>query len=309
MATSQFAAGHAPARTRRFVALMWTLLAANIGVSAVMYVTAPAYQVLSVMVAALGIAFLHGTLRYGLKGVLVLLLLCTVVGYGMENLSIATGFPFGFYHYTNLFHLPLIGRVPLDVGTLYFAMGYNAWVMANILLDRADERIRRPFNLIALPVVASFIMAMWDVVLDPATSTINKTWIWHNAGGYFGVPFSNFVGWYFVVYLFFQAFALYLARRAQHAPVRSAGQSKAYWLPPVLLYLSVGLGWLVSYAIAPHGFAADALGHVWREHDIYETAAVVVLYTMVFASVLTILRLFQGAGMVSDADSTKLGDE
>ncbi|MBI3285255.1 MAG: carotenoid biosynthesis protein [Burkholderiales bacterium] len=59
------------------------------------------------------IAFIHGSLRYGRQGILVLFGLCTVVGYGMENLSIATDFPFGFYHYTNLFHLPQIGRVPL----------------------------------------------------------------------------------------------------------------------------------------------------------------------------------------------------
>ncbi|MBI1789724.1 MAG: carotenoid biosynthesis protein [Acidobacteria bacterium] len=284
-----------PNKVNRPTKWMWAFLIANLLVSAVMYVRAPAYQVLSVMVAAVCIAFIHGSLRYGVKGILVLFALCTVVGYGMENLSIATGFPFGWYHYTNLFHMPQIGKVPLDVGTLYFAMGYNAWVMSNILLDRADTRLHQAFNRIALPLVAAFIMAMWDVVLDPTTATINKTWIWHNSGGYFGVPFKNFVGWYFVVYLFFQAFTLYLASRAKHTPLSTADQGKAYWLPPVLLYLSVALGWIVTYAISPDGTSTDALGYVWRNQDIYETAAIVVLYTMLFASVLTLLRLFKPA--------------
>jgi hypothetical protein len=36
-------------------------------------------------------------------------------------------------------------------------------------------------------------------------------WIWLNGGEYWGVPFTNFLGWFLTVYLIFQNFALYLS--------------------------------------------------------------------------------------------------
>jgi putative membrane protein len=272
---------------------MRILLIAYTAVSAVMFVMAPTHQVLVLMVTAVCIAVIHGSMRYGLKGVLVFLLLSSLVGFSMENLSITSGSPFGRYHYTNFFHAPMIGQVPLDVGVLYFGMGYTAWVIGNILLDKADTRLDQRFNVIALPVVAAFVLAMWDVVVDPASSTIHNVWIWHHSGGYFGVPLTNFVGWYVVGYLFFQAFALYLASRSRYTPIRTNAQGKSYWLPPVVLYLLVAFGYIVTYVTSPNSEHADALGYVWRSKDIYETAAIISIYTMGFAGVLAVLRLFQ----------------
>jgi putative membrane protein len=136
-------------------------------------------------------------------------------------------------------------------------------------------------------------MTMWDVVVDPASSTIQHVWVWHSSGGYFGVPFTNYLGWYLVVYVFFQGFALYLRSRSKRIPIQTDGQGVNYWLPPVVLYLLVAAGALVVYAIAPHTEHPDALGHVWRSNDIYETAAIISIFTMGFAGVLAVLRLVQ----------------
>ena len=43
----------------------------------------------------------------------------------------------------------------------------------------------------ALPTVAAFVMTQWDLVMEPPEATIGKAWIWHDGGGYFGVPMSN----------------------------------------------------------------------------------------------------------------------
>ena len=172
-------------------------------------------------------------------------------------------------------------------------MGYTAWVISNILLDKADTRLDQRFNLIALPVVAAFVLAMWDVVVDPTSSTIHNVWIWHNSGGYFGVPLTNFFGWYVVAYLFSQGFALYLAARSRQTPIRTNAQGKSYWLPPVVLYLLVAAGYIVTYVISPNTEHADALSYVWRSKDVYETAAIISIYTMGFAGVLAVFRLFQ----------------
>jgi putative membrane protein len=272
---------------------MWLLLVAYTMVSGVTLLAASTHQVLVLMATAVCMALIHGSMRYGLNGVLVFLLLTSLVGFSMENLSIAGGSPFDQYHYTNFFRAPMIGRVPLDVGVLYFGMGYTAWVIGNILLDKADTRLDQRFNLIALPVIAAFVLAMWDVVLDPTSSTINNVWIWHNSGGYFGVPLTNFIGWFVVAYLFFQGFALHLAARARHTPIRTNPDGKRYWLPPVVLYLLVGAGHVATYFISPNTEHADALGHIWRSKDIHETAAIISIYTMGFAGVLAVLRVFQ----------------
>jgi uncharacterized membrane protein len=56
---------------------------------------------------------------------------------------------------------------------------------------------------LATPAIASFIMVSWDLTIDPMMSTITGNWVWHNGGSYFGVPVSNFLGWYLTVYVFF----------------------------------------------------------------------------------------------------------
>jgi putative membrane protein len=285
----------APARVhaRGRIALMWGLVIAYAAASGVMFVADPSRQVLALMVAGFVMAVLHGSMRYGTKGVLVFLALCLGGGLAVENFTVAAGPPFGQYHYTNALHMPMIGRVPLDVGVLYFAMGYHAWVIGTILLDKADARLGQRFNLVALPVVAAFVMAMWGVVVDPASSTIQNVWIWHNSGGYFGVPLINFIGWWVVVYAFFQGFALFLATCSRRAPIQAEGQGPGYWLPPVALYLLVAAGALVLYLVSPNTQHTDALGYVWRSADIYETAAIVSIFTMGFAGVLAVARLLQ----------------
>ena len=65
----------------------------------------------------------------------------------------------------------------------------------------------------ATPAIASFIMVSWDLTIEPMMSTITGSWIWHYGGSYFGVPVSNFLGWYLTVYAFFQSFALYARSR------------------------------------------------------------------------------------------------
>ena len=57
------------------------------------------------------IAVFHGRVRYGNKIMVIFFLITLVVSFSFENLSIFTGFPFGFYHYSpslGLLTVPLI---------------------------------------------------------------------------------------------------------------------------------------------------------------------------------------------------------
>jgi len=168
-------------------------------------------------------------------------------------------------------------------------MGYFSWVVAGTLLW-ASARPHRKLELMALPVVAAFVMTQWDVVLDPPESTISKAWIWHNGGAHFGVPLSNYLGWLLTAWLFYQAFALYLNRRSQvSAP--SGQHRRTLRLVAILLYLASGLTHVTPWLIGQSGEVADAANHVWRVGDLHETTVVVMLFTMVFTSMLAVLRL------------------
>lgn len=126
--------------------------------------------------AATGIAIAaaHALLAYGWRDTLALLLICLAITYTIENIGIASGFPFGHYHFEVLPMLPHVGTVPLIVGPLYFGMGYMAWVIGGTLLDDAHRQLEQPFQVIALPIVAAFVMVQWDVVMAPPFATLGR---------------------------------------------------------------------------------------------------------------------------------------
>ena len=140
------------------------------------------------------------------------LVVCLGVSNAFENLSILTGFPFGWYHYSDALG-PKLFLVPVLIGPAYFGMGYLSWTLARAILGDDNSRLAglRSF---ATPMIASFIMVSWDLTIDPMASTINGSWIWRDGGSYFGVPVSNFLGWYLTVYVFFQCFAVYARSQA-----------------------------------------------------------------------------------------------
>ena len=98
--------------------------------------------------AALGIAIacVHATLFYGWKNALVLLAICLVITFTMENIGVATGFPFGHYHFEVGSDLIHVGAIPIIVGPLWFGMGYFAWIVAGTLLGGAHRRLRGKSN-------------------------------------------------------------------------------------------------------------------------------------------------------------------
>jgi uncharacterized membrane protein len=122
------------------------------------------------------------------------LAVCLGVSNASENLSILTGFPFGWYHYSDAMG-PKLFLVPLQIGPAYFGVGYLSWTLARAILGDEDTRLAGLLSF-ATPAMASFIMVSWDLTIDPTMSTIAGNWVWHNGGSYFGVPLSNFLGWY-----------------------------------------------------------------------------------------------------------------
>lgn len=237
----------------------------------------------------LAFVLVHGALRYGWRGILIFVAIALIVSNVLENVSILTGFPFGHYHYTGMLG-PKLFLVPLLIGPAYIGTGYLAWIIASILVG--DVRRNSPaLTLIATPVIAAFAMVVWDLCLDPTLSTILHFWIWEHGGGYFGIPLTNYLGWYLTVYLFYQAFALY----ARFGPARPADVSmpRAFYLQAVAAYAVIGFSFMLQYVSATPRIVTDATGAQWNTGAIHETAAIVGLFTMVFVAVLAAIKLYQ----------------
>jgi uncharacterized membrane protein len=242
--------------------------------------------------AAVGIALAcaHAAFSYGWKNTLVLLTICLVTTFMMENIGLATGFPFGHYHFEVGADLPHVGIVPIIVGPLWFGMGYFAWIVAGTLFGGADRHMNGKFAIVALPIVATFVMTQWDVVMEPPEATISKAWIWHDGGAHFGVPISNYLGWLPTAWLFYQGFAIYLARR-RDLPARTMRQARALRLAAIALYLGSGLTHVTPWLMGQSGEVADAANHLWRVQDVRAATVVTMLFTMFFTSLLATLRL------------------
>ena len=158
----------------------------------------------------LAFTFLHGSQRYRLYGIFVFTALCFVIGNLAENLSVLTGFPFGRYHFTEVMG-PKLFHVPVLLGLAYVGMGYLSWTLGLIVAGERGNRLQGS-RIVTLPLAAAFLMVAWDLSMDPIWSNFVHGWIWHEGGAYYGVPVSNFLGWYLTVYLIYQSFALYLLR-------------------------------------------------------------------------------------------------
>jgi len=228
---------------------------------------------------------LHGALTYGWRGILFFLVVCLGVSNAFENLSIMTGFPFGWYHYSNAMG-PKLFLVPMLIGPAYFGMGYLSWTLARAILGDEDARLIGLLSF-ATPTIASFIMVSWDLTIDPMMSTINGSWVWHNGGSYFGVPVSNFLGWYLTVYVFFQCFAFY-ARRQFASYTKVPG----YWATPLFAYTSIIIAPILSLILGtePSTILTDPVAHQWQTHDIRTVGALVCLFTAIPFWILAVFK-------------------
>jgi len=222
--------------------------------------------------AWLTFVLVHGSKRYGWDNLFAFFTITFLISWSSEAASIATGFPFGGFHYTELLG-PKIGAVPMAVMPAYFVAGYLAWTMSTVFLVDLGAGIKRR-NLFLVPVIASFVMVMWDFCLDPIRSTIDGAWIWEEGGAYHGVPISNYAGWYLTVFVIFQLFALYLYRFSRNKRV---GQSKIYWYLAPVMYL----GLAVEFLLNPF-FQSTNL-------EIYGSVFLGCIFTMLFTSILNII--------------------
>ena len=220
------------------------------------------------------IVLLSSLVRYGKKNTAVFFLIIAAVSVFFENISMVTGFPFGLYHYS-----PVLGplRVPLIIILEYFALGYISWMIAQVLTGQYGRKIEGK-QVIVIPLIATFVFVMWDLTVDPIASTVHGFWVWQNPGVYFGVPLSNFFGWFLVGFIFFQIFSWYISRYDLKIPEKSAElMHKPFW----------------SEAPAVYGFTALCMVALifYQDTDFTVSMALVTVFTMGFVTILAFVDI------------------
>jgi putative membrane protein len=120
-----------------------------------------------------------GAVRFGLTVVVL-----TAFAYGIETTGVATGYPYGPFHYGDALGPRAFGLVPYLLPVSYLPLVLGA-------VAAAWRPATRGLGWIA---AATLILLIMDGVLDPGAAAMGF-WVWPTGGVYFGVPLSNFVGW------------------------------------------------------------------------------------------------------------------
>jgi putative membrane protein len=226
------------------------------------------------VLSALVFALVDGARHYRLRGILVFAFICLLVGNVSENLSIATGFPFGHYYFVELMG-PKLFHVPVLLGLAYIGMSYVSWTLARLIVGNPQAPVAG-LRMIALPAVASFVMVAWDLAQDPIWATVLHGWVWRDGGAWFGVPVSNYLGWYGTVFIIYLLFALYL--RSRPTPAVASQPS----LRPAIFFYAFCAAGNVLQALSTQApvVVLDPTGKQWRYADIAGASALVSLFVM-----------------------------
>ena len=221
------------------------------------------------VLSAMAFALADGARSVGARVVLVFTAICIVVGNVVENVGVATGFPFGHHYFVELMG-PKVFHVPVLLGLAYIGMAWVSWNVASLILGRSRTLGRRLFAVAAL---ASVIMTAWDLAQDPVWATALHGWVWRDGGPWFGVPVSNYLGWLGTVFCICALFALYLRRQ---------GLSELKGSPyAVVFYAVCALGnVLQTVSLDNSSLVADPTGKLWRVADITWASALVSIFVM-----------------------------
>ncbi|WP_369137663.1 carotenoid biosynthesis protein [Modestobacter versicolor] len=158
-----------------------------------------------------GVSVSHAALSRGLRTGLATAALVAVVAVLAEALGLATGFPYGEYSYSDVLGPTLLG-VPFLVPLAWLLMAWPSWLLAARLAPRS-----RPVRVL----VAAYVFAAWDVVLDPQMVQAGY-WRWaHPEPGLPGidtVPLTNLAGWLLAGLVLMTLLDLVVERTARPGP-------------------------------------------------------------------------------------------
>ncbi len=159
------------------------------------------------------IFILAGFSQIGWKKTFLFLLVGYFTAFVSEVLSIHNGFPYGLYHYieTTRNRELWVAGVPLMDSLSYVFLAYCSYSTALFIFSPIYRHGKELFILDTSSLrcawrtllLSAFLMTFLDVVIDPVALQgsrwfLGQIYYYPKKGLYFGVPMSNFYGWFLV---------------------------------------------------------------------------------------------------------------
>lgn len=174
-----------------------------------------------------------------------LLVAVATLGFASEVAGVHTGFPFGAYHYTDALG-PKIASVPVVMTFAWMTLAaYVKQLLARFEMHRGVEVL-----------VAALWLTAFDLLIDPLAANQLGYWRWESNGPFYGVPLTNFAGWFFVSLL---VFAVLKRRFAPNPTARLVGLSLIIFFSVLALAHGEATVFLIGCALCAADLSTYAL--------------------------------------------------
>ena len=225
----------------------------------------------------LAIYLLAAVTRLGWRRAALFTGLAYGVAFAAEFSSTRNGFPFGLYHYidTTRDRELWISNVPFWDSLSFTFLCYLGWRLG-VFLWAPLARARRDWQVAETRAVATswraclsgaFLMMLLDVIIDPLSLRgdrwfLGKIYYYPSGGWYFGVPLSNFAGWFLVGATTIRLYQVLEGRAFWRAGARGVRCWRyGGWLEPLLYGGILLFNLTLTFAIGE--WRLGALGIVW----------------------------------------------
>lgn len=167
-----------------------------------------------------------------------------VLSFSAEFLGTGRGVPFGGYAYSGLLG-PKLGSVPALIPLSWFVMAAASYGLARAAFPGSAWR---------RVTLATALLVVWDLSLDPAMSYLTPYWSWQDTGPFYGMPWVNLWGWTLTGLVLMTAVeALGGGWVERVRPAWWAGFYGAVLLMPLGMVVAGGLWWAALATLAGLG--------------------------------------------------------
>ena len=161
----------------------------------------------------IGFFLIHGILTMGFINMISFITISVILSATLEIIGTNTGWLTGKFKYTDrACPLPSILGVPLCYPLAWCGLVYTGmWTAICFTTDIKTSNFE-----IGLPVLllTPALVTLLDIILDPIAVHEGR-WFWEKPGRFYGVPFSNFRGWFITTLIIILSFTYVLRPELQ----------------------------------------------------------------------------------------------
>ncbi len=143
----------------------------------------------------------------GKKNTFIIISILVLLVLFVEGIGVLTGFPYGHFFYSDLMGIKIFGLVPWAVPFAFIPLTLGT-------ITIATQYVQKSWKIILL---SASLLVIVDLVIDPILVYLG-IWIWLIPGFYYGVPISNFIGWFITGLIASSILLIFFRLRVRAAP-------------------------------------------------------------------------------------------